>query len=112
MNEKETSSFTENLGNPETWAKVAVLLVTAPIWFPIVRTMLREIHEVLAPEGGLYASNKPRPIAERPPGEDPFLNIPYRRGRQGPADIESGTGTNAPGRGRAVHDVTRRRRGF
>jgi hypothetical protein len=70
-------SLTDSLWSAESWFKVVFLLVTAPVWFPILRTMVQEVREVLAPEGGLYATKKPRPIAPRAPGDDPFLNIPY-----------------------------------
>lgn len=66
----------DNLGNTSSWLKLLFLLVTAPLWFPILRVMWREVNEVLAPEGGLYANKPARPIQRRAPGEDPFLNIP------------------------------------
>ena len=75
--DKYVQSLTESLWSVESWFKVVFLLVTAPVWYPIVKSMLHEMREVLAPEGGLYATKKPRPIAPRTTGEDPFLNIPY-----------------------------------
>ena len=65
-----------NLGNTGSWLKLLFLLVMTPIWFPIVRVMWREVNEVLAPEGGLYANKPTREIRRRAPGEDPFINIP------------------------------------
>ena len=76
-----TESLTNSLYAVESWGKVVVLLITAPVWYPILKSMKHEVGEMLAPEGGLYATAKPRPSAPRAPGDDPFLNIPYARYR-------------------------------
>ena len=75
-----SEAFWDNLfelaGSPATWLKALVILLAAPVWVPIARSMVREVREVLAPTGGLWGTAPPRPMRARPPGEDPFLNIP------------------------------------
>ena len=99
-------NFFELLWNPENWAKGILLLVTLPLWGPMVRALWRELQEVLAPEGGLYGKRKPRAIARRPAGEDPFLKIPLasRRsaGPQSPADPDD---RDASGHLEAPHEL-------
>jgi hypothetical protein len=72
---------------PRSWIKAIVLAVTFPLWLPIVRALLREVLEVLAPTGGTFGLAKPRPMRPRPPGEDPFLNIPLAGRRRGPGTL-------------------------
>jgi len=100
MEGKYWDSLTESLWSVESWFKVFFLLITAPVWFPIVKAMLLEIQEVLAPEGGLYANREPRPIAERSVGDDPFLNIPLASHRK---RLREGAPT--PPNSLPVHDV-------
>lgn len=67
-----------------TWSKLGILLVTSRWWWPSVRGLWREFNEVLAPGGGLFGRNEPRPIEQRGLHNDPFLNIPleaYRLSR-------------------------------
>ncbi len=73
--------FFESLWNPESYLKLLFLLVTSPFWWPIVAAMGREVKEALAPEGGLFGTEKKRPTAARPPSIDPFLNIPLSEWR-------------------------------
>jgi hypothetical protein len=66
-----------SLWAPETYAKFAFLGITAPFWLPLARVMYAELRPALhAQEAG--------EIPRRPPGEDPFLNIPLasRRARR------------------------------
>ena len=92
---------------PGTYAKVAFILATSPIWKPTAMSMWQEIKKVLFAEPGTV----PQPA----PHEDPFLNIPlaaYRAARRPPGSTgSSGTGPVSAGsrsRGRAL----RRRSGF
>lgn len=104
---KYWDSLVASLWSPESWIKVTFLLVTAPIWVPVLRRMAREVQDVLAPEGGLLANKPPRPIARRAPGEDPFLSIPLAsRRREREASREEALATRsiraaAPRRARA-----------
>ena len=80
-----------SLWAPETYAKLAFIALTAPFWWPLAKVMYKEILPALhAPgEGGHQ---------RRPPGEEPFLNIPlasYRVRRDGT-------------RSRATHGLARR----
>jgi hypothetical protein len=71
----------ENLWNPATFAKIAFILVTMPYWLPLAKVMYREIMPAL------HASDDTE-LKRRPPGEDPFLNIPlasYRNRVRGAA---------------------------
>ena len=54
---------------PATYAKLAFLAVTSPVWLPLAKIMYREMKPAL---------NAPEEQIKRrlPPGEDPFLNIP------------------------------------
>lgn len=76
-----------NVWNPVRWVQIVLLALTAPMWLPIVRGLLQELREVLAPEGGVYGTQTPRPIRPPAPGEDPFAKVPLprRRGPLGPA---------------------------
>jgi hypothetical protein len=69
----------ENLWEPATFAKIVFILVTAPYWYPLAKVMYHEIRPAL------NASDDTE-LKRRPPGEDPFLNIPlaaYRRSVRG-----------------------------
>ncbi|HED66289.1 MAG TPA: hypothetical protein ENJ09_12130 [Planctomycetes bacterium] len=93
------NNLVDSLWAPESWIKVVFLLVTSPIWVPVLRSMAREVQEVLAPEGGLYANKTPRAVQRRAPGEDPFLSIPYaaqRRARRAAREEALGTRTVRP----------------
>jgi hypothetical protein len=59
----------ENLWEPATFAKIVFILVTMPYWLPLARVMYQEIMPAL------HASDEAE-VKRRPPGEDPFLNIP------------------------------------
>jgi hypothetical protein len=101
-----SEAFWENLfglvWSPATWAKIVLVLVTAPWWSPIVRTLWGEVQEVLAPEGGVYGTRTPRPIRRRPPGEDPFVKIPRPGYRPAPARRSGGAGELVPARRRGT----------
>lgn len=57
-----------SLWAPETYAKFLFVLLTMPFWLPLARVVYAEILPALnATEDN---------AARRPPGEDPFLNIP------------------------------------
>lgn len=62
-------SMLENLWVPETFAKIVFILVTAPFWWPLAKVMYHEILPALNAAGDVAS-------APRPPGQDPFLNIP------------------------------------
>ena len=89
---------------PGTYAKVAFILATSPLWKPTAKSMWLEIKKVLFAEPGTLVPPLPH--------EDPFLNIPlaaYRASRRPPgATGASGAGpaTQRPGRS------ARRRSGF
>jgi len=113
--DKYWDSLTESLWSPESWFKVLFLLAFSPVWFPVIKSMWREVTEVLAPEGGLYANKTPRPIARRPIGDDPFLNIPLASHRRRQASARSSGSVERSAR--SAHDVNRgsrtpRARGF
>ena len=57
-----------SLWAPATYAKFAFLAVTAPFWWPLARVMYKE----MLPALNASADERTR----RPPGEDPFMNIP------------------------------------
>jgi hypothetical protein len=58
-----------SLWAPATYAKMAFLTITSPFWWPLARVMYREIRPAL------NDADAPA-VYRRPPGEDPFLNIP------------------------------------
>ncbi len=120
MYQEYWDALTRSLWSAESWAKVLFLLVTSPFWWPIVKSMWHEAHEVLAPEGGLYANKKPRPIAPRERGDDPFVNIPRPSHRNALLRRRGGANTGSSGRSAGVASpgaarsraVAGRRRGF
>jgi len=75
----------KNLWVPETFAKIAFILVTMPFWLPLAKVMYREILPALnAPEDAV--------VVRRPPGEDPFLNIPLASFRSRRAESRASVG--------------------
>jgi hypothetical protein len=58
-----------NFWNPQTFAKLVFLAVTAPFWWPLAKVMYREILPAL------NAVDEAQTV-RRAPGQDPFLNIP------------------------------------
>ena len=92
MGSELLESIRESLGRPQLYLKLAFVLVTIPIWGPILKSMWRELSVVLDAEGGLFGNNAPRPIGERPPGLDPFVNVPRTRGGL----LRPHRGTNRP----------------
>lgn len=118
MPQEYWNALGSTLGSADSWAKLAVLMVLSPLWWPIVKSMWREVGHALAPEGGLYANKKPRPIERRNRGEDPFVNIPRpsHRGallRQGTASSRARSSTPAAAsrpsaRGTVATSTTRR----
>ena len=88
---------------PGTYAKIAFILATSPIWKPTAMSMWLEIKKVLFAEPGT--------VVPAPPHEDPFLNIPlaaYRASRRPPGTTGSGPVAPSRARGRTL----RRRSGF
>ena len=67
-----SQAFWDNLWgtvwNPVRWVQALLILLTIPLWMPIVRALWRELQEVLAPLGGVYGNRTPRPIRDRLPG--------------------------------------------
>ena len=76
-----------SLWAPETYAKMLVVLVAAPFWYPLAKVVYAEI---------LPALNAAEDTqVRRAPGEDPFLNIPLasqraRRFEAGPRGARGG----------------------
>jgi hypothetical protein len=67
--EKLFDMVVSSLWAPATYAKFLFLAVTSPFWWPLAKVMYHEILPALnAPEDAVQR--------RRPPGEDPFLNIP------------------------------------
>ena len=77
----------EALWAPAPYAKMAVVLAAAPLWWPLAKVMYAEILPAMKASG----EESKTPI---PPGQDPFLSIPLasHRARMGAA--------RAPVRGR------------
>jgi hypothetical protein len=82
---REKTSFIESvqksLGSTSFWFKIIILIFAAPIWFPIVRTLLREIDSALRKEGGIlartYTARDLKALEERQGVyEDPLRSIP------------------------------------
>lgn len=74
--ERYFDALVDSLWSPQSYLKVAFLALTYPIWGKLVKAMWEEMREALAPEGGIFAREKRRAVHVRPPGLDPFLNIP------------------------------------
>ena len=79
-----------SLWAPATYAKFAFLAITAPFWWPLAKVMYREILPALNATGD-------NDMVRRPPGEDPFLNIPLASHRRRSAQ----SGAAFANRGRA-----------
>lgn len=86
--------FWESLWNPESYAKVLILMFTYPLWSPVLKVMWQELQDALAPEGGLYGRREKRDVARRAPGLDPWVNVPLARQRR--------MGAGAPPRAQAA----------
>ena len=71
------AEFFTSFRDPIFYVKIGLLLVTYPIWGPIVRALYQELKLALRPEGGVFGNERPGPIGARPRGLDPFLNIPH-----------------------------------
>jgi hypothetical protein len=110
--EGSLSSLTKALGSTIFWVKVIVILVCAPIWYPIVKALLKEINGSLRGEGGILArSYNARDLKrlEQDEGvyQDPLRSIPrtapgVRRADAGNKPPAAGTTPRAPGRGSAA----------
>lgn len=79
----------ESLWAPETYAKFLFLAVTAPFWWPLAKVMYGEILPALN-------ATEDASVRRRPPGEDPFLNIPLASHRA--RRVESAHAVRASGR--------------
>ena len=88
-------SLISSLGNAESWIKLLLVLVTAPIWWPIARSLWQELQEALAPEGGVFGTRPRRPVAPRPTGQDPFESLVWATGRPGAAPLAVERDTDA-----------------
>jgi hypothetical protein len=118
----------ESLRSLDFWFQMVVILFGAPIWYPILRAMYREINRSLRAEGGVFArSYTPRELEafakhEEPrhlplksvPRIDPIAKARERRATPPPRAAARG-GAERSGRlrgatGRAVH--SRRAPGF
>jgi hypothetical protein len=118
---REEVSFLESvqrsLGSTSFWFRIVILLFAAPIWFPIVRTLLREINAALRTEGGImgrnYTARDLKHLEERDGAyEDPLRSVPRgsraeRKARAAPVSTGRGSGGAT---GRSVH--SRSARGF
>ena len=80
-----SEEFWLSLWNPESYLKVLLVILSYPLWGPIVKIMWEEFQEAMAPEGGVFGRREKRDIAIRPPGANPWLNVPLakHRGRMG-----------------------------
>ena len=76
MSLRTLEDLLSSLGNVGLYFKLLFLLVTLPIWGPIVKVMWTEVNAVLAPEGGLYGRRRIREIPRPAPGLSPFVNVP------------------------------------
>jgi len=77
----------ESLGSTSFWFKVVILLFCAPLWYPIVKALLREIDSALRKDGGILArtftERDLKRLEERYGAyEDPLRSIP-RTARDG-----------------------------
>ena len=70
-----------SLWAPETYLKVLILILTAPIWAPIGKVVWQEIRAGLAPDGTLWKRDGREP-PRHAPGMDPFTNIPLAKERR------------------------------
>jgi hypothetical protein len=75
----------QSLGSTSFWFKVIILVVCAPLWWPIMKALLREIDSALRKDGGIlartYTARDLKNLEERYGRyEDPLKSIP-RTGR-------------------------------
>lgn len=84
-------SLLANFWNPQTFAKLVFLALTAPVWWPLAKVMYREILPALNAPGDAQR-------VRRAPGEDPFLNIPLASYRAQQARSAGRTARGAPRR--------------
>lgn len=119
-------AITESLASQAFWFQMFVVVVCAPIWFPILRAIYREIDRSLRPEGGVFAREySPRELEvleqRDGPHELPLKSVPRvdplrrNRGQRSPAGGSAApAGGGAPGRagrtGRGLRST--RGRGF
>ncbi len=97
----------KSLWAPATYTKLAIILATAPFWWPIAKNMWGVIKTVL------FEPEDPRLAVPLAPHLDPFLNIPlatYRATRNA-AEAQRLVEGSAP-RASAPIRATGRRSGF
>jgi len=94
----------EALWSPATAIKVFLILVSWPLWSPVLKMMWRETKEAF--EVRDVRSDGTEQVVNRPAGQDPWLNIPRgtRRGggfpaaRPAPPTARGGSGPRTPSR--------------
>ena len=89
----------QSLGSTSFWFKVIILVVCAPLWWPIMKALLREIDNALRKDGGIlartYTARDLKDLEERYGRyEDPLKSIP--RGSREERRAAGGRGTAAP----------------
>ena len=92
------TQFKESLTNPNFWFKVIILLFCAPIWWPIMKAVVREIDAALRSDGGIlarsYTARELKSIEERQGAyDDPLKSIPRGSSEERRATRGRGTGT-------------------
>jgi hypothetical protein len=101
-------SLQKSLGSTAFWFRIIILLFAAPIWFPIVKALLREIDAALRKDGGIlartYTARDLKALDERHGKyEDPLRSVPRgtraeRKARSAPASTGRSPGGGVTGR--------------
>jgi hypothetical protein len=83
----------------ETYAKIGMVLATAPIWWPTLKLFWREMDDALAPDGGFLGARPPAEVPRRALGLDPWHNVPHSTRRSAQNVAASGTSLRGASRG-------------
>ena len=90
--------FGDYLTSSEFWFQTLVMVGLAPIWFPILKALYREIDRSLRDQGGIFgrtytAVERKRLEARDDPTEEPLQSVPHGpRGARAPARSSGRTG--------------------
>ena len=103
-----SEEFWDSFGRPESYIKVAILLITYRYWGPVVKTLLRELRTAAETPRGSLLDREPPEAVHRAPGEDPWISVPLasHRARSGQGQMSS------PASGKVAAKNQPRRGGF
>jgi hypothetical protein len=90
-------------------ARYLLLAVTAPLWWPFLRELYREMNAALREEGGLFGNSRPSQDLER--YSSPLVSTPFRDAqRRRPMESRPAARSEAPAQPTPSAGFERKRR--